>query len=160
MTQGYQDTFLGGGGGGEFTDDLFGVGKISSGQIAEAERAGISYAQAAGAHHGGGSLLGNLLGDVRDTALGLPQGIAGLVRASSIDAERLFTGDVPALLHDSQLYEKAAKPMAKQYAYQYGPLAHLDVGEFYDRFHEHPLGPFLDIAEPRQRRLGVRRQAR
>src|SRR5437667_386484 len=51
MATGYQDTYLGGGGGGgEFTDDLFGVGRITGGQVAAAERAGVPYARAAAAH--------------------------------------------------------------------------------------------------------------
>jgi hypothetical protein len=37
------------------------------------------------------------------------------------------------------------KPIAKQYAHTYGPLAHGDLAEFAHRVGQHPLGPALDL---------------
>jgi hypothetical protein len=74
-------------------------------------------------HPSAGGFLGNLLGDVRDAAVGLP---AGLV--SSVE-------------HPIG----AAKAIGKTTWQDWSPLVHGHVGEFAHNFYAHPLAPILDV---------------
>lgn len=75
------------------------------------------------AKKGGGSLVGNLLGDVGNAITGLPMGI----------------------VHTVEHPVGTVKQLARTEAQTWGPLLHGDVGKFYAGFHQHPLGPILDV---------------
>lgn len=84
------------------------------------------YGDTGGGGGGGGflNLLGNLGSDIKDSILGLPAGIAGMVTHPIRGLER----------------------MGKSYADTYGPLFQGHFGEFAHKLEEHPLGPILDLA--------------
>ena len=69
-------------------------------------------------------IAGNLLGDVRDAAVGIPMGLVQLAE------------------HPVRSIEAMGKAEWKTYS----PLFHGHVGEFLHEFEEHPLQPILDIA--------------
>ena len=71
-----------------------------------------------------GSFLGNLAGDIRDAAVGLPEGLIQTVE------------------HPIRMGEASAKMTWGDWA----PLIHGHPQEWYQRFHSHPLGPILDVA--------------
>lgn len=102
---------------------------------------------------GGGSLLGNLAGDVGGAIHGA---IPAAIELGSSLGHDLAHGD-SGLVHiggrgverghplRSKTYKNVVDPMLKSWQYEYSPLAHGDASEFYSRFHEHPLGPILDV---------------
>ena len=95
-------------------------------------------AQAAKKKHSFGGFLGNLAGDIKDTAFGLPKGIE-------------MTARHPV---------RTAKAVAQAYKYEYTPLYHQIGAQLHghwadaakwrtiadQRLYEHPFGPITDIA--------------
>jgi len=97
---------------------------------------------AAAAHHG--TLGGNL---ARDLGGALWGAIPATVEAA-IKLPEAFFSDQWRYLHGrkgGKLWEQAVVPLAKSEAYQYSPLVHGNVHEFYRRFHAHPLMPIFDL---------------
>jgi hypothetical protein len=79
--------------------------------------------------HNGGLLshlgpVGNLLGDVKDTVLGIPNAAVQTVEHPI----------------------GTAKEIGRSYETMYGPLFHGDISGFLHNVGEHPLGPLLDVA--------------
>lgn len=74
--------------------------------------------------HGVGGFFGNLIDDVKDTALGLPMGV------------------ISAFEHPIRHIEQAAHA---EWA-NWSPLFHGDVSKFAHNFYDHPLAPLLDVA--------------
>lgn len=75
-------------------------------------------------HRSGGGFLSNLIGDVRDTLVGLP---AGLV----------MTAEHPI---------RSLEQMGTTTWHDWSPLFHGDLNTFGKQFYDHPLGPILDVA--------------
>lgn len=87
----------------------------------------------------------NLAGDIESTLRGFPQGIATVARAAGTDiAHNVSLADI--IRGEGETRQKLVDPLGQAYAWQYGPLAHGDVGEFRHRLYERPLGPILDVA--------------
>lgn len=82
-----------------------------------------------------GVILGNLARDSVQAATG----IVDLPVAIAEDLQGYATGD-----RDLSRTRGLARDTVEGFKYQYGPLAEGDVGEFYNRFREHPLGPTID----------------
>ncbi|HJS93746.1 MAG TPA: hypothetical protein VJ741_05745 [Solirubrobacteraceae bacterium] len=74
--------------------------------------------------HGVGGFLSNLLGDVRDAAVGLPEGL-------------IQTAEHP--IHTAELGAKATW-------HDWSPLFHGHAGQWWHNFYSHPLAPLLDVA--------------
>jgi hypothetical protein len=85
---------------------------------------GVTPGKAAPKPHGVGGLLGNLLGDVRDAAVGLPE---GLVQTAEHPIRTLETG-------------------AKATWADWSPLFHGHAGQWWHNTYSHPLAPLLDLA--------------
>lgn len=73
--------------------------------------------------HAPAEFTGHLLGDVRDMAVGLPEGFAMLVTHP----------------------EKSLEEIGKTTWHDWSPLFHGDLGKFGHQFMAHPLAPILDI---------------
>jgi hypothetical protein len=87
-------------------------------------------------HH---SLIGNLVRDVRDAAVGIPMGLVETGKSEYHDVGHAIHGDYS--FKDSR---KLGEAMGKSMAYTYTPLVHGKFGEFGRRVKEHPLAPILD----------------
>jgi hypothetical protein len=74
--------------------------------------------------HGPAEFTGHLLGDVRDMAVGLPEGFAMLATHPVTSIEEI----------------------GKTTWHDWSPLFHGDVGKFGRQFMAHPLAPILDVA--------------
>jgi hypothetical protein len=92
----------------------------------------------------GGGVGTNLVRDIAQTVVGLPAGVGLAGKAVGTDVVDIFRH--PMKPHFKHTEREILKPIAKSYAYTYGPLAHGNVGEFGSRVEEHPLGPILDLA--------------
>jgi hypothetical protein len=148
----------GGGGGGAVTvDDLLNGAtakkkkkKSSRGKGHPSAIIGAAPAKKGG---GGGSLLGNLAGDVGSAIHGAIPTVIELGRSAGHDLAQHDSGLLSISRGGverghplrSQVYENVVAPTLKTWQYEYSPLVHGDAGEFYSRFHEHPLGPILDV---------------
>jgi len=144
----------GGGGGTVTVDDLLNAATTQRKKTTRSRGSTIrQIPPAKGSGKKGGSLLGNLAGDVGGAIHGTIPAAIELTKALGKD---IYQGD-SGLLHvtrggverghplDAETYKNVVEPMLKTWQYEYSPLAHGDVGEFYSRFHEHPLGPILDV---------------
>jgi hypothetical protein len=83
--------------------------------------------------------------DVGEMVSGLLPGVGLTGRAVGQDVYDMFAH--PGKSMDQPFHHigsEIAKPMAKQLAWQYGPLLQGHPGEFAARVGEHPLGPLLD----------------
>lgn len=93
---------------------------------------------------GVGGFLGNLAGDVKDAAIGIPVGVAKVGEAAGRDAVDIVKH--PASSGHFKNLSKIGKQVGEGYAETYGPLTRGEVGKFLTKIYEHPLGPALDVA--------------
>lgn len=89
-------------------------------------------------HHG---ILGNLIGDVADTAKGIGPGIWQLGKAAVNDTDQALTG---SSAHGSFMFDDIGKSIAKDYGDRYGMLAHGHFKQFGKSISDHPLSYILD----------------
>lgn len=105
---------------------------------------------------GGGSLVGNLVGDVGDAIAGTVPAAVTFGTALGHDVASAFEHPLRGsivyqeLAHghgapETHLERDVLRPAVAAEVHQWAPLAHGDVSEWYRRFHEHPLGPVLDV---------------
>lgn len=97
--------------------------------------------------HSLGGFLGNLAGDVKDTAVGLPVGLYETGKALGQDIAFDVAHPLGAKKGERPNHlAKVGRGVAKSYAQTYGPLTRGDVRAFAQNLYEHPVGPLLDAA--------------
>src|SRR6476659_293946 len=100
---------------------------------------------------GGGNWLTNAIGDVEDLATGIPNALVDVGKATDGSAHQIWDPHYSGLTLSGGgashgLVPAVAKGFVTQEKDLYGPLVHGDYSTFLKRWHEHPLGPVLDIA--------------
>lgn len=111
---------------------------------------------------GGGNWFTNTVSDIEGTIHGAANAVVGL--GSAIGSSALQLAHAPAIHASGGGFEiggntdknqgldinvfarNVVDATRQQYEWQYGPLVHGDVHTFLKRWHEHPLGPVLDLA--------------
>lgn len=99
----------------------------------------------------GGNWFSNTLGDIEDLATGVPNSLVQLGKATYGTARLGWDPNYRGLtlaggLHSHGFLQDVVKGFASTESHLYSPLVHGDPGEFLKRWHEHPLGPVLDVA--------------
>jgi hypothetical protein len=122
--------------------------------VALRSKSGTAAQRAFVKKHGGPNFFDRLGSDIGAAAVGVFPGLYGAGRSLAHDVKEqpwsLAMGPaaplwaVAAQGGKGHVYKKVAKPIAKSYAYTYGPAFRGDFGKTGSRISEHPLGPILD----------------
>lgn len=92
-----------------------------------------------------GNIVGNFFGSMKDTVMGIPVGALTLAGAGLKDAARLATF---GQYGDQFQLDDVARGIVSYYKNEspFGALAQGNFGEAYNRFHNDPFNPILDVA--------------